>query len=152
MGVHANEKPYSCEICNKESSSKSNLAMHDMTYKLKIHPVKPLISAIGLRKTSLVKHMIVQRSNTTVIFAFSSSKRNLTMHIGRHTNEKPFSCEVCHKIFLSKHFRQNTSKYMPSRSICIKAEIVLVQHLQLHEKKKLYSCEDNNKPFTQKCI
>ncbi|XP_041664857.1 gastrula zinc finger protein XlCGF48.2-like [Cheilinus undulatus] len=85
------------------------------------------------------------------------SKRNLQIHLRRHSGEKPFSCSVCKKNFIWRaemvtHMRVHTGEKPFSCSVCGKKfalHVNLVQHSLVHTGEKPFRCSICGKSFSQ---
>uniref|UniRef100_A0A673ASX8 Zinc finger protein 865 n=1 Tax=Sphaeramia orbicularis TaxID=375764 RepID=A0A673ASX8_9TELE len=93
------EKPFSCSVCQKRFTHKSNLRRH-----LTIHTGLKLFSC-------------------EICDAKFTQKSHIRNHMVRHAKVKPFSCSVCHKTFtreihVKAHMIAHSGKELFHCSIC----------------------------------
>uniref|UniRef100_A0A6P7G5L0 Gastrula zinc finger protein XlCGF49.1-like isoform X2 n=1 Tax=Diabrotica virgifera virgifera TaxID=50390 RepID=A0A6P7G5L0_DIAVI len=133
--VTTREKPFTCEICNRQFSS-YDLKKH----YLRVHPGEKRFACKICNKR------------------FSQSF-NLNAHMVVHTGEKGFACGMCNKQFsrrydLKRHLRVHTGEKPFACEICNKQFSLIYElkiHLRFHTGEKPFMCNICNKQFSQKC-
>ena len=116
--VHLNNKPYSCEICQKSFTLKFSLKNHEELHKgvqVKCQTCEKVYSTQRLlAKHDRLKHKAKVQNNTATckickktLFDADSLKRH---NLLTHSKIRPFSCKSCSATFaictlLNKHTR-----------------------------------------------
>ncbi|XP_055086289.1 zinc finger protein 391-like [Periophthalmus magnuspinnatus] len=160
--VHRRERPYSCSVCDKAFTKKSNLTDHMRTHTGdKPYSCSVCEKAFTLKST-LTKHVKTHTGDKpyscSVCEKAFTRKSTLIDHIRTHTRDKPYSCSVCEKAFtlkstLTKHMKTHTGDKLYSCSVCEKAftrKSTLIDHIRTHTRDKPYSCSVCEKAFTLK--
>eukprot|EP01083_Nonionella_stella_P278730 947923_1 len=97
---------WSCSICFKNFTRKSNLTQH-----LKIHSntrdfICPFCSRGFRQKHTMIDHIRTHTGERPFKCSYCPKafkvKHNLKTHVRLHTGERPYSCAVCVKPFVSK--------------------------------------------------
>ena len=128
--IHASEKPFSCEVCQKSFTESGHLKRHEHWWKASLMPI--------LRKTVHWKHI-------------------MKMHEMMHTGEKPFSCVKCQKSFSRARNMKNyeiihTGEKPYSSQYCWKLfsdGTTLKRYEMIHTGEKPFSCKKCKKCFAR---
>ena len=114
---HSHEKPFLCEICNKNFSREQYLMSHAVSvHKFTDESVKKYECEICglnyiqpglLKRHKIVAHKITEETsnkslNCKVCQKMFASKSDLTRHENSHEN--PYSCQICDKSFSREQF------------------------------------------------
>ncbi|CAG2194846.1 KRAB [Mytilus edulis] len=107
-GIHAGEKPYTCEECGSSFNFSHSLKLHMLK-----HSGKRPFQCVECDKTYLTSnhlkmHMIgVHQNNKIHTCRFCSKsfayKTSLKVHEMTHENIKPYKCKYCDKGFVNSH-------------------------------------------------
>lgn len=140
LETHSKEKnQYSCQICNKEFSTKWNLKQHQWTHANRSS--KPFQCNVCpnafVRENDYVTHMNAHRSIRPYTCNHCGCqfvrKSNWMRHTREHEQEKMFSCDTCSKKFhrayyLTEHRRVHTGERPFSCNICGKTSATKTNH------------------------
>lgn len=155
------EKPYSCDICNRTYSSKGSYKHHYRSHTAK----KTYVCDVCNKKFSIRKilknhyriHTGEKPFECSVCNAKFSRSASLHRHRTTHTEVKQYKCNICGKDFsrndhLKKHYRTHTGVKIYKCEVCNKhfsQKENLVIHSFIHTGKKPYTCEVCNRSFSQ---
>uniref|UniRef100_A0A1A9VWR9 C2H2-type domain-containing protein n=1 Tax=Glossina austeni TaxID=7395 RepID=A0A1A9VWR9_GLOAU len=130
MIKHSNYTPYMCQLCKKRFKSRQAIRYHMNTHsrEKKVHQCS-LCSVSFSTENQLVVHVLDHKSDSgfpcKVCGEIINSNEARELHSRRHTEERPFGCDVCKKRFRLRHH--------------------LIHHLKLH---CLYRCEFCKEEFS----
>ena len=155
------EKPHSCQRCDKSFSSAERLEVHMMTHAGE-NPYscsqceKEYTHTADIKKNRVIHtgEMPHACSQCEKVFAQTSY---LKLHMMIHTGERPHSCLQCNKTYtragdLTRHMMTHTGKQKYS---CLQCEKIffrkshLKQHMIIHTDEKPHSCPQCNKCFSR---
>lgn len=161
ISSHTEEKPYSCDICNKTYLSKGSYKHHYRSHTAK----KTFVCDVCNKKFSIRKilknhyriHTGEKPFECSVCNAKFSRSASLHRHRTTHTEVKQYKCNICGKDFsrndhLKKHYRTHTGVKIYKCEVCNKQfsqKENLVIHGFIHTGKKPYTCEVCNRSFSQ---
>eukprot|EP01083_Nonionella_stella_P277963 945143_1 len=130
----SSQKPYKCDVYQKEFSRKHHLKIH-----MRIHTgERPYVCDVCQKKFNRNDH--------------------LKTHMRIHTDDKPYCCDICQKAFnrqttLKRHIRIHTGIKSYICDVCQRAfnqSSSLSTHMRIHTGIKPYSCDICQKGFSQK--
>lgn len=162
--IELTDKKWKCDNCEESFNTKSQLKTHSRTHQKKKHLKCDICSKTFGWEYSLRMHMQAHREDNPNkclecgIKVFN--KTALANHMKRvHANpDRPFSCEVCAKKFISKS-ELNQHSFIHSENkpfVCEKcgksfrSKNYLERHLKTHTGVKPFTCEHCGKTYADK--
>ncbi|XP_026482829.1 zinc finger protein 708-like [Ctenocephalides felis] len=161
LSVHTQERPYSCEICNKTFRSKLGFDGHEIIHTRERPFNCQVCNKTFARKAALNNHEIIhaekrphecQMCNKTF-----TTKHILARHEIIHTGVRPYKCEICNKGFsdfstLRKHSARHSEDRPYKCETCdktFKYQPALYRHKIIHTGERRHVCKICNKTFIQ---
>lgn len=131
--IHANVKPYECEMCKKKFTRKGSLSKHMVTHLGgKLYECE-ICGKNFTQKYSLTQHMLIHMGvkdhGCEICGKKFTQKSNLLQHLVTHTGERRHECEICKKKFTQKSY--------------------LSVHVLTHMEEKTHQCEMCGRSFKQ---
>lgn len=160
------EASHMCSQCNQTFSSEDALTSHPCNIKQieeKKYPcnlcAEKFPSNWELRKhmNSHFPGMLDSKSSFCHLCQKDYTKTGFMNHLRKHTGERPFVCELCHKAFsqsssLSIHMKFHLNVRKHCCTVCEKKFVTkseLSRHMTVHTKQKSYYCSVCDKAFTR---
>ncbi|KAJ8716632.1 hypothetical protein PYW07_003259 [Mythimna separata] len=160
------EASHTCNQCNQIFSNETSLASHKCSAKPteeKKYPChvcsEKFPSYWDLRKhlNSHFPGMLESKSSFCHLCQKDYTKTGFMNHLRKHTGERPFVCELCHKAFsqsssLSIHMKFHLNVRKHACTVCEKKFVTkseLSRHMTVHTKQKSYYCGVCDKAFTR---
>lgn len=155
-----------CNQCKQMFSSEQLLSAHNCSAKPteeKKYPchvcAEKFPSYWELRKhiNSHFPGMLDSKSSFCHLCQKDYTKTGFMNHLRKHTGERPFVCELCHKAFsqsssLSIHMKFHLNVRKHACTVCEKKFVTkseLSRHMTVHTKQKSYYCGVCDKAFTR---
>ncbi|OWR52025.1 zinc finger protein 596-like isoform X1 [Danaus plexippus] len=160
------EASHVCSQCNQMFPSEQLLSSHQCSVK-QIEEKKYPCHVCAEKFTSyweLRKHinnhfpgMLDSKSSFCHLCQKDYTKTGFMNHLRKHTGERPFVCELCHKAFsqsssLSIHMKFHLNVRKHACTVCEKKFVTkseLSRHMTVHTKQKSYYCGVCDKAFTR---
>ncbi|XP_072932687.1 uncharacterized protein [Epargyreus clarus] len=160
------EASHLCSQCNQMFPSEQSLSSHQCSAKPteeKKYPChvcsEKFPSYWELRKhiNSHFPGMLDSKSSFCHLCQKDYTKTGFMNHLRKHTGERPFVCELCHKAFsqsssLSIHMKFHLNVRKHACTVCEKKFVTkseLSRHMTVHTKQKSYYCGVCDKAFTR---
>lgn len=160
------EASHICSQCNQMFTSEPLLASHKCSAKPTEERKYPchvcsekFPSYWELRKhmNSHFPGMLDSKSSFCHLCQKDYTKTGFMNHLRKHTGERPFVCELCHKAFsqsssLSIHMKFHLNVRKHACTVCEKKFVTkseLSRHMTVHTKQKSYYCGVCDKAFTR---
>lgn len=118
---HIEEKPWQCDLCNTVFATLASKNSHMMTHtREKPHTCKRFRGKNGLRN-HYATHMEAKPCSCIFCGSGFNQGQHLRLHILCEIGEKAYSCNKCHKDFVSSYMLKNHSlSHEPGKYKCNK--------------------------------
>nr|XP_061836102.1 gastrula zinc finger protein XlCGF8.2DB-like isoform X1 [Nerophis lumbriciformis] len=155
---------FSCLVCAKSFSKKSNFSRHRRTHTGEKPFICPICGKSFSQKSHLSEHTKTHTGEKIFNCSFCdrgfSQNSNLTKHMRTHTGEKPFNCSDCGKSFskksnLTEHMKTHKEEKPFDCLYCGKSfskKGNLTEHMKIHTGEKTFRCSVCDRNFSQKKV
>ena len=158
---HTSQKPFKCDMCNRNFRWLSYLSLHMNTHAEE----KPFKCNVCGKSFTQEGTMVIHKKRHTGKMPFKCDMCNrnfrwlsyLSLHMNTHAEEKPFKCNVCGKSFTQEgtmviHKKRHTGKMPFKCDMCnrnFRWLSYLSLHMNTHAEEKPFKCNVCGKSFTQ---
>ncbi|XP_061759757.1 zinc finger protein 544-like [Nerophis ophidion] len=152
---------WTCSVCDKSFSFKSDFAQHRKTHAGETPYSCSVCANTFTRHSNLRAHLRTHDEKTPFTCAVCSKefsrKVRMESHMWTHTGQKPFSCLTCGKMFITNvsligHQRTHTGEKPFSCSVCdrrFSQKSNMRSHMRTHTGEKPFSCSFCARTFSR---
>lgn len=164
--AHAGKKPFDCEHCGMEFTTKGEMVRHIGYKHSKLKPHKcpwPYCSYSAVERARLKRHQVIHTEERPFQCRHCSYAAPLKVHLKRHVSnvhrgEQPYECDICHTRFTQQgsmawHRKKHTGERpvfkCPHCPSVLGRKYDLRQHIiKLHTSDRLHQCRKCGKIFS----